>query len=130
MSATPNGSIAEDTLKRMGQVVRGWQLHRCVDLTFADLAPDDQSGYPGRDALLRGVLPDSAQQLPQTHQHLSAALDPPEIQTVPVHPRGTTSVGPCRCALARTLRPLGLDHTSAADQDGKSRVTGDCHARF
>ncbi|HTH86112.1 group II intron maturase-specific domain-containing protein [Mycobacterium sp.] len=22
----------------MGQVVRGWQLHRCVDLTFADLA--------------------------------------------------------------------------------------------
>jgi len=38
MSATPNGSIAEDTLKRMGQVVRGWQLHRCVDLTFADLA--------------------------------------------------------------------------------------------
>ena len=38
MSETPNGSIAEDTLKRMGQVVRGWQLHRCVDLTFADLA--------------------------------------------------------------------------------------------
>ncbi|NBE83595.1 NERD domain-containing protein [Micromonospora rubida] len=67
---------------------------------------------------------------PGAHQHLPGALDPQEVQTATTPQEGPGGLGTDRESVPQVLRPLGLGQHTPDDQDGKSGVTGDCHAPF
>src|SRR4029079_16414902 len=58
------------------------------------------------------------------------ALGPQEIQTVTGCPQGPSEMGIRHHDLSPLLRSLGTGAQPADDQDDRSRVTGDCYARF
>jgi len=82
------------------------------------------------DALLRGLLSVRAVHPLDGHQHLPGALGPQEVQAAACSEEGWGGLGSCHQAVSRLLHPLGVGQDSADDQDGRSGVTGDCHAPF
>jgi len=74
-------AISKDALKKISAEVRGWRLHHRVNLTFKELAKvinpivAGWMHYYGR--FYRSMLYPS-----WTHQCLSGALDPQQVQTV------------------------------------------------
>src|SRR5206468_2577221 len=91
---------------------------------------DDQPGRPWMDALLRGLLPVGAVHPPGAYQHLPGAVDPEEVQAVTGPEESSGVLGASHQAVSQLLRPLGVGQESPDDQDGRSGVTGDCHAPF
>jgi hypothetical protein len=123
MERRPCWRTGNDALKKMGQVVRRWKLHRRTDLTCTELARMI-------NPVVRGRMRYSADHISRPHQHLPGAVDSQEIQTVPRPQRGIPSLGPRDCERPWALCPLPTGLTSAAVEDDGSRVTGDCRARF
>src|SRR3954452_2741286 len=69
---------------------------------------EDQPDHSRLDAVLRGVLPLCAVSLPGTHQRLSDALDPQEIQTTTTLPQGPGLLATHHPPTLQARRPLGM----------------------
>ena len=91
--------------------------------------PEDQPDRAGLDAILRCVLPLRAASPPAAHQRLPDALDPQKVQRLRPAKKATRLLGTHHCATPRLFAHWAWGHIPG-DQDDKSRVTGDCHARI
>ena len=123
-------AVSKDALKKMGQVVRRWRVHRRTDLDFAGLARMINPIVRGWMNYYGAFLPVGVVHFACAHQHLPDALGPQEIQTVTGCPQGPSEMGIRHHDLSPLLRSLGTGDQPADDQDDRSRVTGDCYARF
>ena len=101
-------AVSTDALKRMGEVVRSWRLHRRTGHTLAELAAVINPILRGwmqyygafyRSALYRPLL---------AHQRLPDALDPTKIRTVAGLHQGQGVLAPGHQRVPRPVRPLVL----------------------
>ena len=103
-------AISKDALKKIGQEVRSWRLHRRTPQSFSELARWVNPDCAGLDAVLRCVLPLGAVSAPDAHQRLPDALGPQEISPVPGTSRVPAGVAAGHYPVPAVLRPLGLDN--------------------
>ena len=123
-------AVSKDALNKMSREVRRWRLHLLTGHTLADLArkinPIVRGWMRYYGAFYRTVL----DPLLGPHQRLPDALDPPEVSTAAALPRRPWPAGNASPANSRGSLPTGHGRPHPGDQDDKSRVTGDCHARI
>src|SRR5205823_2275554 len=85
----------------------------------------------GLAPLLRCVLPNSTRSTPPAHQCLPGALAPTEIRAAANVQEGSGLLATHHPPATAAVRPPGInERVPAADQDDKSPVTGDRHARI
>ena len=123
-------AVSKDALTKMGQVVRRWRLHRRTDLNFADLARMI-------NPIVRGWMNYYGAFYPSALSTLLARINTYLMRWVR---KKYKRLRPARKArerweyvtttLSPLLRSLGTGDQPADDQDDRSRVTGDCYARF
>ncbi len=63
-------------------------------------------------------------------QRLPDALDPPEVPTATALQESRSMLASHHTSAATAIRPPGMEGHTLVDQDNKSRVTGDRHARI
>ena len=123
-------AASDDASKRMRREVRRWRLHLRPDKTISDLARIFNPIIQGWINLRRALLPLGVDQGPQTHQRVSRALGPMQVQAAAALPRQGAQVPGRRVpTTARTLRPLAIRHAPRRLDDG-SPVSREVHAGF
>ena len=126
-------AISKDALKKIGQEVRSWRLHRRTGAILLRTRTVGQSHCAGLDAVLRRVLPVGAVSPPDAHQRLPDALGPQEISPVPGTPRVPAGVAAGRYASTRGSSPTGSGQPPSrpsGDQGDKSRMNREVHVRI
>ena len=117
-------AVSKDALKKMGQVVRRWRLHRRTGLNFAD---------PARmiNPIVRGWM--NGAFYPSALATLLARINTYLVRWVRKKYKRLRAAGKARAEMgirhhdvSPILRSLGTGDPSADDQDDTSRVTGDC----
>ncbi|WKX15862.1 group II intron reverse transcriptase/maturase [Streptomyces sp. NL15-2K] len=75
-------AVSRDALKRLGEEVRSWRLHRRVNLTVEELAQRINPIVAGWMQYYGRVLPIGLVSTSDAHQRLPGALAPQQVQTV------------------------------------------------
>ena len=119
-------AVSKDALKKMGQVVRRWRLHRRTDLNFADLARMI-------NPVVRGWMNYYGAFYPSALSTLLARINTYLVRWVRKKYKRLRATRKAQArweyvttTYPRYVRSLGTGDPSAGDQDGTSRVTGDC----
>lgn len=101
-------AISKDALRKLSRTVRGWRLHRCSDLSFAELPVINLI-----DRYYGAFYPVCALHSPGAHQHLPDALDPKKYKRLRAPQKGPER--------PRTASPRSIPGTSPTGPGSRIR---------